>query len=265
MRELVFNIVVNCVGRFCAARDVVLGRIRLGGGGIIEAGGVTRHAIQSGRNRLDAVLITPEEGQVRASVLICHGIGETVQHWLGVQRLLAANGIVSLVFDYSGYGRSTGFFTPGQSEADAVAAFHFLQERSNSLPVTVLGFSLGSGIAAAILPRVEANGLILCSSFTSLREAARSIGIPKALGFGVPPIWRTREALRSSRVPVLIVHGERDWLFPTRMAMELGAACASPAEVVLVANVAHNEPFRRPQIAYWGHVIEHCPARATGR
>ena len=46
---------------------------------------------------LDAVLVTPDANGARASLLICHGIGETVEHWLAVQQLLAANGVASLV------------------------------------------------------------------------------------------------------------------------------------------------------------------------
>jgi len=58
--------------------------------------------------------------------------------------------------------------------------------------------------------------------------------------------------LRSCEIPVLIVHGERDRLFPVRMAEALMAACAGPSELVVVPGLAHNEPFYRPQIAYWG-------------
>ena len=62
----------------------------------------------SAANMLDAVFVEPAAIPPRASVLLCHGIGETVEQWFGVQQLLAANGVASLVFDYSGYGKSTG-------------------------------------------------------------------------------------------------------------------------------------------------------------
>ncbi len=260
MRQLVFNIAIHSVGRVLLARDIAFGWARVNWRIDPKAAGVSRHRIASGRNKLDAVLVKPVGSEVRAGLLICHGIGETVQRWHKVQQLLAANGIVSLVFDYSGYGRSSGVFGAKQSEADAIAAFHFLKEQLPSLPASVLGFSLGSGVAAAILPHVEARSLLLCAAYTSIRDAAQSAGLPKWLIPGVPPIWRAEDALRASKVPLMIVHGEDDKLFPTAMADQLKACCNSCAEMILVPHLGHNEPFHRPTIEYWGPIISFLEA-----
>jgi len=212
---------------------------------------VTRHTIPSGRNRIDAVFLTPGAKEVKANLLLCHGIGETVEHWFVAQQLLAASGVASLVFNYSGFGRSTGRFNARQAEQDAIAAFHQLRELATPLPISVLGLSLGSGIAVAIAPRVPAHRLVVCASFTSLRKGAISIALPRSLRALVPDIWDSELALRACEVPVLIIHGDRDRLFPVRMAEALKAACAAPAELVIVPGLAHNEPFYRPNIGYW--------------
>jgi len=160
------------------------------------------------------------------------------------------------VFDYSGYGRSTGTVDWSQCEEDSIAAFEHLRRLAQPLPVALLGFSLGSGIAAAIVRRVETNLLVLCAAFTSFRDGALSVGIPRALSSLVPPIWHTRETLRECSLPVLVVHGERDGLFPVQMARDLAASCCSGnAKLVVVPNVAHNQPFRTPDLSYWGHII----------
>jgi hypothetical protein len=226
--------------------------------------GVSRHAISSGKNVLDAVLVKPQSKAAQASVLICHGIGETVEHWHVVQQLLAAGGAASLVFDYSGYGRSSGFFTASQSEQDAVAAFLFLERLMAPLPVAVLGLSLGSGIAVATIRKMPAHRLVLCAAFTSLRKAAVSIGIPRALAFVVAPIWDAEDALRNCAIPVLIIHGEKDRLFPVRMATELATFCGPACELVIVPKVSHNEPFYHPQMSYWG-MIAAWLSRQDGR
>jgi pimeloyl-ACP methyl ester carboxylesterase len=96
---------------------------------------------------------------------------------------------------------------------------------------------------------------VLCAVFTSLRKAALSVGIPKALASFVPPIWDVERALRACPVPVLVVHGEKDSLFPVRMAEKLASSCGSQAELNIVPGVAHNQPFRHPQQSYWGAVI----------
>jgi len=219
----------------------------------LSHGLISRHAIKSGANVLDAVLVAPSQ-PARSVALICHGIGEVVEHWFGAQQALAEEGVASLVFDYSGFGRSTGFVTALQCEQDAIAAFEFLQAQTTALPVSLLGFSLGSGIAAAILPRVQAHRLVLCSAFTSFRSAATRAGLPRGMACLAPDIWRTAESLRHCKVPALVVHCEQDRLFPMTMAKELHAACGSRCELVIAAGLSHDDPYYHPQPTYWGEV-----------
>ncbi len=255
VRQLLFSMAVTATSRILLLRDWMLGRIPWGGRLESCGAGISRVAISSGNNVLDAVLVKPESDPVRASVLICHGIGETVGHWLGVQQLLAENGVASLVFDYSGFGRSSGFFNASQCEQDAVSAFDCMNRMTAPLPVSILGFSLGSGVASAIVSRVPAKCLVLCAAFTSLRKAAVSVGIPRALQSLMPPIWDAENPLRNCAVPVLVVHGERDRLFRVRMAKELISFCGSQSELITIAKLGHNEPFYRPQLSYWGLII----------
>ena len=168
----------------------------------------------------------------------------------------AAHGVASLVFDYSGYGKSKGRLHWEQFEMDAIAAFGALKERVPDLPLTVLGFSLGSGVAAAMIHRVGAKRLILCEAFTSFRHAAASVGIPRPLKHFVPPIWNAQPPLARCKMPVLIVHGEKDRLFPIAMAHELAGWCEPRAEVIVVPNTKHNQPFHKPHISYWGPIVE---------
>lgn len=254
-RDFLLSIAITATSRVCIARDRLMRRIPWDGRIETAGPGTSRHVFPSGKNSIDAVLVQPHSGAAKASLLLCHGIGETVELWHGVQQLLAENGVVSLVFDYSGYGCSTGFFNSSQAEQDAVAAFHFLAEQTAPMPVAVLGLSLGSGVAAAIIREVPAHRLVLCAAFTSLRKASGSVGVPQSLWPGVPPIWNTEEALRDCAIPVLIVHGDRDRLFPVRMARELAACCASNCELAIIPGATHSSPFYHPHQSYWGDIV----------
>src|SRR6202043_1231042 len=114
---------VTVIWRIFVFRDRLLGRI---GRNDASDPPVLRYSIPSGSERLDSVFVGPAGGPAKAALLICHGIGEIVDHWLLVQRLLATRGVASLVFDYAGYGRSTGAVDWSQCELDAVCAFEFL-------------------------------------------------------------------------------------------------------------------------------------------
>ncbi len=255
--RLLFTVAVTVIWRIFVIRDRLLGRIGRGDAPEMSA---ARYSIPSERERLDAVFAGPAEGQAKAGLLICHGIGEIVDHWLLVQRLLATRGVASLVFDYAGYGRSSGAVDWSQCEDDAVCAFEFLKQLVPGVPVSMLGFSMGSGISAAILPRVDADRLILCSAFTSFRDAACALGLPRALRAVVPPIWDGEEALAGCAGRVLIMHCRQDRVFPVRMATGLASWCGANAEVVIVPDQKHNEPFYRPQWSYWEHVVSRLVA-----
>jgi alpha-beta hydrolase superfamily lysophospholipase len=216
---------------------------------------ISRRPIASDNQLLDAVFVAPASEPVRAGVLLCHGIGETVDHWFEVQKRLAAAGVASLVFDYAGYGKSSGRIRWKQCEEDTIEAFGTLKALLSDFPISLLGFSLGSGIAAAVLDRITPEKLILCSSFTSFQAAAGSAGLPRWLASLAPPIWDTESSLRRSSLPVLILHCEKDRLFPTQMASDLAASCKTQPKLVIVSGQKHNDPFYQPHRRYWDHVV----------
>jgi hypothetical protein len=251
---LVFTAVVTVASRALIWRDRLLGRVTRA---LLEDSShleISRRSIVCGKEVLDAVFVVPTSKPARAAVLLCHGIGETVDHWFGVQKLLAEQGVASLVFDYAGYGRSSGCIRSKQCEGDAIAAFDNLKTLLPNARVSILGFSLGSGIAAAVAERVSPELLILCSSFTSFQAGACRAGLPHCLSFLAPPIWNTKESLRRYSLPVLVLHCEQDRLFPVEMAENLASSCKERAKLAIVSNQRHNDPFYRPELRYWSHV-----------
>lgn len=247
-----FTIALTGISRVCLLRDWLLGRLPAVRED--ERDGLSRHRIPSGRNMLDAVYVQPTREPARATLLICHGIAETVRHWVPVQRLLAEHGTASLVFDYSGYGRSTGRIDALQCERDAIVAYDYLRGVAGADSAAVLGFSLGSGVAAAVTSRIRPARLVLCAGFTSFRAAAHSVGVPAGLGPFIPPLWHAEESLRGCSLPILVVHGEQDRLFPVRMGSELAACCG--AEERIVPEISHTEPYFRPRREYWWPIVD---------
>ena len=255
MHKLSFTVATTIASRTILFRDRALRRIARLSRGATENVIVSHHWISSEGNRLHAAYVAPAVSAPKAALLICHGIGEIVEYWFPVQQLLAANCVASLVFDYSGYGRSSGSIDWSQCELDAVNAFKYLKRIAPSTPISMLGLSMGSGIAAAIIRKITPQRLFLCGSFTSYRAAACSIFLPRFLSAIVPPIWNSQETLRNCPFPVVIVHGEKDPLFPVQMAADLASACGDNAELIVVPNLSHNEPFYRPRLSYWNLII----------
>lgn len=253
--RLTFTVAITIASRAIALRDRVLRKIARLSREELARVSISEHWISSSGNLLHAAYVVPAASPPKAALLICHGIGEIVSYWLPVQQLLAVNGVASLVFDYSGYGRSTGFIDWTQCELDAISAFEYLRHLDPSTPLSLLGLSLGSGVATAVVNKVAPKRLFLLGAFTSFRAASCAICVPRSFSALVPPIWNVEEALRDCRVPVVIVHGEKDPLFPVQMATDLASVCGSNAELIVVPNLTHNEPFYQPRLSYWGLII----------
>jgi Serine aminopeptidase, S33 len=105
---IAFTAAVTVISRSLILRNKLLRRAAKNLAVLDPRFAVSRHIITSGNETLDAVFVEPEAERARAALLICHGIGETVADWFTVQTFLAEHGVASLVFDYAGYGKSTG-------------------------------------------------------------------------------------------------------------------------------------------------------------
>jgi fermentation-respiration switch protein FrsA (DUF1100 family) len=236
-----------------------------------------RLLLPAGRRQIEAQLtlpVTPPDQPPRALVLLCHGIGERLNFWTQVQLQLADAAIGSLVFHYSSYGQSRGPATTEAFESDARTAYAFLASLSPNTPLFLFGTSLGSAVAAHVAAYVdpEPAGLILSQGFPSLRAATAAVfaqlGIrhpaPSRL---VPDLWRSAEAIRSVRCPILVVHSPDDQLFPASMGESLYRAAAqrpSCRQTLLTpSGFAHNDVSLRPRSGYWSPIMDFILAKAA--
>lgn len=212
-----------------------------------------RLTLASGKRSLSAVYVSA--GDRSPVFLICHGIGERVEYWGDVQGLLCGMGISSLVFNYTGFGASGGRVRVSHCEEDAIAAWEYLV-RCGSESIFLLGFSLGTGIAASIARHVQIEGIILCEGFSSLREAATEAGLPRWLASVATETWSTEARVCDLRIPVLVVHSDGDRLFPVSMAERVAGACGERGELMVVSGLEHNEPIFSAPEGYWRPIAE---------
>jgi hypothetical protein len=216
--------------------------------------------ISSGKRRLSAVYLSA--GDDTSAILICHGIGELVEYWGKVQDLLRGMGVSSLVFNYSGYGASSGTVSTAHCEEDAIAAYRELVNRGHST-IVLLGFSLGSGVASAVASQIDVRGLVLCEGFSTLGEAAIAMGFSRLLTRVATNVWDTAHRVSELEMPVLVVHSEEDGLFPLSMAKRVAEACGPRGELIVVNGLAHDAPYSAPTENYWRPIAEWVKQRSS--
>jgi len=180
----------------------------------------------------------------RAVILYCHGNAGNVTHRADILAVLHYHvGASVLVFDYRGYGRSQGKPSEAGVLADARAARAWLAQREGiaERDIVLMGQSLGGAVAVDLAATDGARGLILESTFTSIRDmAARHYPwLP------VGPLLRTRfdslSKIGKYHGPLLVVHGRADRIVPFEMGKRLYDAANEPKEFVRLPEADHND------------------------
>jgi uncharacterized protein len=190
----------------------------------------------------------------RYTVLVCHGNAGNISHRL--DRAMSLQGQIGasvLLFDYRGYGQSEGSPDEEGTYRDARAAYAFLTERKGAKPesLVLFGESLGTAVALQLALEKPARALVLESPFASMRDMAR-----EALPF--LPVWhlvRTRYESEAKaprlRMPLLVLHGEKDDMVPIAQARRVFAAAPDPKRFYAIPEGGHNDTYIMGGSAYW--------------
>jgi uncharacterized protein len=199
-------------------------------------------------------------------LLLCHGnagnVGDRVHH----AALLTAAGFDVLLFDYRGYGRSSGRPSEEGTYSDGRAALACLREQPDVDPSRVfyLGESLGGAIALQLAIEHPPAGLVLLSSFTGLREMGR-LHYPLVPAALVPDVYPSLRRIRQLDAPLLVLHGERDDIVPLSHGRALFEAAPGQKRMHVFPGLGHNDlvplaggAFAR-EIASWARELRRSP------
>jgi alpha-beta hydrolase superfamily lysophospholipase len=181
-----------------------------------------------------------------ASAVFCHGNTGNLTTVAEVMPFLLAAGYNVLLFDYRGYGRSSGLPSFGGVVADGITAAQFHDTiRPKELPSMLYGFSLGGAVAAQVIQHHPFDGLILQSTFTSLPDIARAVFPRFPLHRLAGNLFDTRNVIRRLRVPLVVIHGTADEVCPSWMAHSMYDDCPSPKKLQMVDGGLHKDLFIR--------------------
>ncbi|MDZ7269125.1 MAG: alpha/beta hydrolase [candidate division KSB1 bacterium] len=202
-----------------------------------------------------------------ASLLMAHGnagnLSDRVEWLVRLQRQVPAH---LFMFDYRGYGRSTGSPSEENCYRDAEAAYDWLHQHVPGLPIIAHGHSLGSAVVIELAGRRPLTGLIIEAGFTDAADMARLMfgGLP--MGWLTSMKWASREKVAQLTLPKLFLHGDRDEVVPYSLGQKLFAAAAHPKHFVTLTGVDHNDSFLAGGENYYRVLrdfVQQCAAQAS--
>jgi pimeloyl-ACP methyl ester carboxylesterase len=208
------------------------------------------------------------------TLVFFHGNAGNIGHRLQNASLLYQScNINILLFDYRGYGKSTGTPSENGFYTDAQAVYDYVRKRTdlNQEKIFLFGRSLGGAVAlhlASDLAQSDATpplyAVILENTFTSIPEMGKRLFQVFILDY--VPIWCYKNVfssitkIRHINVPVLFLSGERDELVPPQMMQKLHEECqSSKKQLVLFSDGQHNTTwFSNNYASHIRHFLTEC-------
>jgi uncharacterized protein len=211
--------------------------------------------------RLSGWLFRAQARPARGLVVYLHGIGDNKLSSVGIARRYAARGFDVLGYDSRAHGASSGeHCTYGYFEKLDLTRFLDAVQAKGAI---LFGSSLGAAVAleaAAVDPRIK--GVIAQSPFADLASIVRERApffasrsdvagaleiAGRTAGFDHRAVSSERAAARI-RVPVLLLHGERDSETSPRHSRRIAAALAGPKRLFIVGRAGHNDVLTRAEV-----------------
>jgi hypothetical protein len=209
----------------------------------------------------------PVEGS-RYTVLVCHGNAGNISHRLDRALLMHAKLKTDVfLFDYRGYGLSEGSPDEAGTYRDARAALRYLItgrgiDRANLI---VFGESLGAAVALQLALEEPARALVLEAPFTSIGDMARSAFPLLPLGRLLRTRYDNLAKVGGLRMPLLILHGDRDNTVPFAQGRRLFEAAPEPKQFFAIPGASHNDTYVVGGDAYWQAWREFLDGIGTAR
>ncbi len=176
------------------------------------------------------------------ALVFCHGNAGDMGDRLMSIETIHKMGLDVLIFDYRGYGRSTGKPTENATYEDIRAVWDYLVDKRGMAPerIVLFGRSLGGAVACWLATQVKPAGLVLESSFTSAPDMA-------ALMFPYLPVrivcsFKYDNLARMEHIscPLLVAHGRSDRTIPYKHGRRLFEAAKEPKRFSEIAG-GHND------------------------
>ncbi|MBB5351302.1 hypothetical protein HNR46_001538 [Haloferula luteola] len=199
------------------------------------------------------LLDTPQGGQLavlhlpaapgKPTVLYSHGNAENLAHSLPLYEAWNHRGWGVFVYDYPGYGLSSGKPSETSVEKAAEVAWNHLTTEWGvaDRDVLLIGRSVGSGPATWLATRHPAAALILISPFTSTFEV-----LPPAQWIFPGNRFPNLRRIRHCELPLLVIHGTADDAIPPSHGLALYQASPATHKLWLPLEGAdHNNLFDR--------------------
>lgn len=161
-----------------------------------------------------------------------HGNAGNLSGRYGIVAALQQRGFSVFIYDYPGYGKSTGAPDEAGCYAAGEAGYRWLIDSQRVAPdnIVLWGKSLGAAVATDLALRLDHRALVLFSPFTSIPDMAQHLFPFFPARWLVRTQFDNETKLARYKGRVLVGWYDEDPLVPPRQSRQLLAACRQARE-----------------------------------
>ncbi len=206
----------------------------------------------------DDVYVTPEEGEsthgwyvetpaeesARGVILFSTGNAGTIADRMFSIRHFVDLGFDVLIYDYGGFGHSSGRPSERRIYADVQAMWDYLTIERDIPPerIALFGRSLGSGASVELATREEPRAVILESAFLSIPAVARTIFPFFPTNLMVRHRFDNEAKIEALTMPKFFIHSPGDEIIPYEQGRALYDMAPEPKQFLEIEG-GHNDGF----------------------
>lgn len=173
-------------------------------------------------------------------IFYLHGNGGSIKEWGEVAQLYNSMNYDTFILDYRGYGKSEDKInSKDQLFSDVESAYQELLKRYPENKIIILGYSVGTGLAAKLASEHHARLLILQAPYYSLKDEMNQkfSFLPKFL---LKYNFDTNEYLKKVTSPVIIFHGDKDEVIHYNASLKLKNNFKKGDSLIILKDQYHN-------------------------
>jgi pimeloyl-ACP methyl ester carboxylesterase len=183
----------------------------------------------------------------KSLVFYLHGNAGSLDNWGNVAKRYTDLHYNVFILDYPGYGKSEGSIQSKSQLFDAIqTAYDQMKEQFREDSIVVLGYSIGTGLAAHLAATNHPRLLILQAPYYSLSDMMRHT-YPIIPTFLLKYKFQTYEYLENCKMPVAIFHGDQDEVIYYGSSLKLKAAMKTGDTLITLKGQGHNGMTDNPE------------------
>src|SRR5690606_24928811 len=174
-----------------------------------------------------------------ATIIYFHGNRGDLRRWGTIAGELTKHNYNVMVWDYPGYGKSSGHSDLKNFIPNGEEIFLQLLKYDSTEQIILYGRSLGTGLACALAKHPKVKKIILETPYTNMKSVIKyhSGFFQTFMTYDINNL----EEMQNCQKPVLLLHGNNDDVIPVRMSEAISVRLKNPLSAfVLIDSGKHN-------------------------